>query len=108
VVLGVVVVDAVPPPWPVVVVDWVVVEVVDPPSSGFTQCAEKQTSPGSHAPPFVHAQDSLPMVHELLFEDEHAVVHAKPIDRASKPAPTKCLFMGNSCLRPAGRSGPTP
>jgi hypothetical protein len=82
----------------------VVVElvVVDPPS-GFTQRDETHKSPGSQAPPAVHAQVSFPIVHELLLDEEHAVIHAKQTESENKLAPTKCLLsMGTPIFASGG------
>jgi hypothetical protein len=88
-----------------VVVDDVDVPVDPADPCGFTQRDERHTRPWSHAPPFVHAQVSCPIVHELELVEEHAVIQAKPADNASNPAPTKCvLLMGT----PVAGSGGCP
>src|SRR5439155_13401720 len=66
--------------------------LVVPPSASLTHRIDRHESPGSHVPPIVHAHDSLPMAHELLFDEEHAVIHAKAADSATKLAPTMCIL----------------
>ena len=59
--------------------------VVVGPASIFMQTAEMHESPGSHAPPEVHAQPSAPNAQLVAVVEEHAV-HKKESAAAAKIA----------------------